>query len=292
MENMVCDQKEIKFISSWDELEPRKKMTVNYLHPTTNVGLEKGIEHIKTGVKNMTINFLCLSSNKLRSMFSIKGKELHFNDIHIVRNDSNTFTMTSPMGEGKFKLSDEFHGITPSGKLISDYILSKNERDLLQFFVMGQKKSEGGDDKQKKITRLPVDISKGSRRKGGFTAFGDDKMEKLDGDLFRLATIDEGSSLQHCLLKLLNSEYRAAHLNKRIEMADGVKLHPSLSKISEDINHGILVKDFQQNEDKRHGKGGRWIILFEHSDGSYEPIVHKKEGKIDMVFSEDSSLIQ
>ncbi len=294
----VCNHP-VKLITSWDELEPQKELIVHYLHPTTNVGLEKGIEKIKGNVKKLTINFLCLSNRKLKSMFTTGGKELHFNDIHIRRDDSNTYTLTSPSGKGKFKMNDHFQGdlesgpganqIKGAGKLMSDYILTKTERDLLQLFVVGKEKLEGSEQKEKVIERLPVDISRGTRREGGFTALGDDKMEQLDGDLFRLAVIDQGSSLQHCLLKLLNSEYRASPLNKRLEMADGVKLRSSLSKTSKDIKHGILVKT--EEDDIRHGDGKRWIILFQHSDGSYEPVIHKDGGKMNMVFSQDSSLI-
>lgn len=289
--HLNCDHP-LKIINSWDELEPHKELIVHYLHPTTNIGLEKGIEKIKASTDKLTINFLCLSGRKMRSMFSSSGKELHFNDLHIRRDDSTGYTVTSPSGERKFKMADyfELNSLRGGGKSKEDYILTKTERDLLQLYVFGQYKTFG-DSHQKSapVKRLPVDISKGSRREGGFTALGDDKMEQLEGDLFRLAVIDQGSSLQHSFLKLLNSEYRAAPLSKRLEMADEVKLRSDLSKTSKDINHGILVKS---ESDVRYGDGKRWIIIFEHSDGSYEPVVHKDGAKINMVFSRDSSLIQ
>jgi hypothetical protein len=285
--NIKCDTG-FKMITDWDEAKDYQNLAVNHLNPVTNIGLSDGLETLRRNNNGIVFRYLTISPSKLRSLFSIKGKELNFNDVSIRKNGPDRYTVTKETGEHDYELSDELEGNTPSGRMITDYILSKDERDLLQLFVVGTQHFD--DKKDITISRIPVDISKGTLRKGGFDALGDDKLVGLEGDLFRLAVIDDGKSLQHSLLKLLNSDYRSESVTGRIDMASKMTQESDLDKISKQIGHGILLKN--GDEEIKYGDQDRWIILFQHSDGTYEPVVHRQGSNMNMVFSKDSPLIQ
>lgn len=277
---------DLKFITSLDQLDYYSELVVNYLLPTADM---KKFDKIKIKTKKIIFNYLFISSSKLRSLFSIKGNEISFNDIIIRRLDSDTYNLISPEGEYQYKLKEyDVDSITPSGKKITDYILSKNERDLLQMFIMGTKQID--IKLTEKSGRIPVDISKGTRRKSGFNALGDDKLEHFYDDFYRMATIDEGKSFEHSLLKLLNGKYRSESLEKRLEMVEDVNFSTDLNKLSKNIKLSIVVKQ-QGKEDQKYGKEDKYIILYKNDDGSYEPVVRKREKRekngedVDMVFS-------
>ena len=273
-------------------------------------------QELKSFVKSykgkVHINIFDISTPVLKSTFSMKKGEIKHGDIEIKRVNSDTYSissLSSPFtGEGggreekrKF-FNPEEHGL----KLIDeqrfkansrqDPILTKDEKDHIHLYSHGKYQFDtDSEDSSRNIQvkgRLPVDITRGTKMIGGFKAYGDDKLEKLEGDLHRMATLDEGNSLGHSLMKLLNTEYRSGTLNRRMKMSEGVNADSKIKDISKEIKHGIFVKKNPQNGgDRKYGKGSRWIILFKHDDGTYEPVVHKSEDKLNMVFSEDSSLI-
>lgn len=193
------------------------------------------------------------------------------------------------IGLEKIRISEKYNPLSKVKK--SDIILSSRERYKIKLYIIVKGVLSFDIVDYSKIKRLPVDLTKGIRQIGGYKALGDDELIKFKDDLYRMATIDQGKSLAHSVLKLLNSDYRGSNVQKRLEMADKVK-NLSLDQFSSLIKHGILL--FKNGNSVKYNPGNfkKWIILYQHEDKSYEPLVHKDKDILNMVFSEDSTLIK
>lgn len=53
-----------------------------------------------------------------------------------------------------------------------------------------------------------------------YFSFGDDIIDEVDDKIFRVATIQDGNSFLHCILKILNINYNKESLKERIKMSD------------------------------------------------------------------------
>lgn len=177
-----------------------------------------------------------------------------------------------------------------SGKETDAPIMSDMEQELARCYVYGTA-YYSSEEEEEKIRRLSVDTGKVIRKDKGLVAFGDDKNTEYGEGLVRIATIDDGDSLLHSLLKLLNHEYRSGGMKKRVEMvkkASPVFGKMSLKELSDKLKHSIyLYSEGEDGEDpKKIGDSNKFVMLLKHDDGSYEPLARKKkDGAMDLVFS-------
>jgi hypothetical protein len=172
--------------------------------------------------------------------------------------------------------------------------LSSREK-MLQSLYRASRGTFVNDEKPELEKRIFVSSKRVVQGQKGHKGVGDDEMERveiIDPDIYRIGTLDEGDSLVHSLLKLLNPHYREANLSKRLKMGksgESIKDY-SLSQITQKFNHGITVYD-SDGEKERYGKNSKRILLFRNKDGSYEPLVYKKNGKVELIFDEDSKFV-
>lgn len=143
--------------------------------------------------------------------------------------------------------------------------------------------------------RLEVDVNKRYNIDKGYVAYGDDKIEDMkmiDQDIVRIATIDNGNSLIHSLLKLLNYDYRNGGVIKRLDMAKQAPSDLSIEELAKKLKHNIYVYSTDpmspETIDVRKIKNDdvkKFVMLFKNTDGSYEPLARLNDlNELDLVF--------
>jgi len=244
----------LKDIKDFLPLHPTEDLNINLFHKVDIEMVRKIIDayNARKGEGKILINYLLPSP--VEKVFEI----LHFHSLY------------------------QEHG---SGKETDAPIMSDMEKELARHHVYGTAYYFEGKEK---IIRVPVDINKVIQNNKGYVAFGDDKHVEYINDLTRIGSNDEGKSLLHSLLKLLNHEYRSSGVKKRIDMVN--RAFPTfgnldLHELSDKLKHSIYVYS-ENGKVEKIGDNDRVVMLLKHNDGSYEPLVRKnKDGSIDLVFS-------
>ena len=133
--------------------------------------------------------------------------------------------------------------------------------------------------------RLPVSPDQAIEVDGKKYFKGDDKLDlmpMLGKGIYRVATIDNGVSLLHSVLKLISKEY--------VE-EDGLQRHQRCDKFIEKLDYNLAIDNitmttgyniivFEGMRMKKYGNNEKTICLFLNQDGTFEPLV-KKLGKGD-----------
>lgn len=128
--------------------------------------------------------------------------------------------------------------------------------------------------------RLPVSLDQAIEDDGKKYFKGDDKLDSmpmLGKGIYRIATIDNGVSLLHSVLKLISKEY--------VE-EDGLQRHERCDKFIEKMNYNLAIDNitittgyniivFEGMRMKKYGKSEKTICLFLNQDGTFEPLVKK-----------------
>ena len=129
-------------------------------------------------------------------------------------------------------------------------------------------------------SRLPVftDIAIEQDNKKYFK--GDDEIEivpHLGKGVYRVATIDNGVSLLHSVLKLISKEYVIEDALRRHERCDKFieKLNYNLAIDNITMVTGYKINTIEGNSMKKYGSGDKEIFLFINKDGTFEPLVRK-----------------
>ena len=255
----------------------------------------------KRGSGKIYLNFFTIIGEKVKNLFKEKGNDITLNTIKIKRLSKNSL-------EIDIKDSETVHSQTeylvdlkslfektgfkienykvPAGEKKSDFILSEPQTIYSKLFAYGYAEYVKPFEKN----RLPVDTIKVNNISGGYKAEGDDMAEKIDENLYRIATIDDGKSLSHSVLKLLNQKYRDGSLRERKDMAEKIK-DLTIENIPTKLDHGVVLFDKDMNKTLYGKDKSRWILLYENKDQTYEPVVYKEKNKTHMVFSKDSFLV-
>ena len=131
-------------------------------------------------------------------------------------------------------------------------------------------------------TRLPVYLDTAIEEDGKKYFKGDDKLQilpYLGKQIYRVATIDNGASLLHSVLKLISTEYVGE---------DGIERHERCDKFAETLEYNFSIDNIslttgykiviiEGTSMKKIGEGDKKIFLFLNKDGSYEPLVKKTD---------------
>ena len=128
--------------------------------------------------------------------------------------------------------------------------------------------------------RLPVFLDTAIEDAGKKYFKGDDKlgiMPHLGKGIYRIATINNGVSLLHSVLKLISKDY--------IE-DDGLQRHERCDKFIEELNYNLAMDNItmvtryninviEGTSMKKYGDNEKTIFLFLNKDGTFEPLVKK-----------------
>ena len=131
-------------------------------------------------------------------------------------------------------------------------------------------------------TRLSVFLDIGIEQDGKTHFKGDDKLESMffiGRGIYRVATIDNGVSLLHSVLKLISKDY---------VQEDGLERHERCNKFIETLNYNLAIDNIamitgykicviEGTSMKRYGNGNKLIYVFLNKDGTFEPLVKKTE---------------
>lgn len=257
--------------------------------------------HEEGGKAKVLINFFTIVGKRVKNMFKKYGDEIHLNTITLKRIDHDTISVDIQDSETVHKQEEYFVDLeelfnetsfkilsqdTPCAGNPGDYILSRPEKEYNSLFSYGSALYISEEDEDKSIPP--------SERMSIFKVSDENSRERMDWihpGVSRVATLDKGNSLGHSLLKLLNHEYRNGNIQKKLELAKRINFNNmSMDEISSKVKHGIVVWDSNGNKEK-YGSGNRWIMLYKNQDGSYEPLVHRGDQGINLVFDRDSSLL-
>ena len=121
-------------------------------------------------------------------------------------------------------------------------------------------------------------------------AKGDDRMEvtpHIGKGIFRVATIDNGASLIHSVLKLISKDYVDDDSLKRHKRCNRFidKLNYNLSPENISLTTGYRLNIINGMTNKKIGEGRKNIFILANKDGTYEPLVKKlKNGEYCTVF--------
>ena len=129
-------------------------------------------------------------------------------------------------------------------------------------------------------TRLPVSSDEGIEKEGKRYFKGDDELQTMPfigKRIFRVATIDNGVSLLHSVLKLISRDYIEEDANERHERCDRFikELNYNLSIDNISLTTGYKIDVIEGTSKKSYGKGDKRIFVFLNKDGTFEPLVKK-----------------
>lgn len=261
------------------------------------------------GGENIEIIFFTIDGEKVEKMFSSYGKNsIKLNTIYLTKAEDNQVMVhiedsktVSNQIEYLVKLDKLFDKAgmekiyLKSPKVEKDLLMSVSESIYISLFVYGKFKLTGNSNLDYELQRKEVNVKKGTSVNGKILAKGDDElysMSFIDPDLYRISTMDLNMSLSNSISKLTNKEYRDSDVYKRKEIAKELNSkikNKNLNEISNIIGYGIKVFDGKKTinfgEDKEN-----WIFLNKCYDGTYEPVVYKKD-TIEYIFPDDSYLI-
>jgi hypothetical protein len=176
------------------------------------------------------------------------------------------------------------------GNISGEYIMSEAE-DIYTSLVIYGKAMYDYSTTHHAMTRLYVSTSRAIVIKDKHYLVGDDATEQvhhlsLGNNIFRIATIDSGVSLQHSILKLISKDYIDEDASERYQRCNRfiktLNYNLSLENISGEIGCTIIVhtgNDFKHIGDFEHR-----IHLLQHTDGTYEPLVQRRNGSYCSIF--------
>ena len=129
-------------------------------------------------------------------------------------------------------------------------------------------------------TRLPVFLDIAIESNGSFYAKGDDRtqlMFHLGKNIFRIATINNGVSIVHSVLKLISKDYLAEDTQSRHTRAERFteRLDYDLSVDNISMVTGYKLNVIEQTSMRKFGEGKKSIFLYLNKDGTFEPLVKK-----------------
>ena len=256
---------------------------------------------------NMDINiyYFSIIGSKVRQLFENMGPKINLNTISLEKiSDTSYFVdiedSVTVYDQTEYYVDlDQLWNLTGfevkmKEELVSDfpgdYILSNGQKLYNSLFEYGYVTYTGNIEDKVKCTRLEVDLNTGIPYNGGVAAKNDDEIEasKIDQDLYRIATIEDGNSLYHSISKMLSSKYRNSGAEMRVKMAAKLKnqLNDStnLEYIAKKIGHNIVV--FEGKKKTVYGNENRNILLNLCQENTYEPMAYKTGD--DFVFTIDN----
>jgi hypothetical protein len=173
-------------------------------------------------------------------------------------------------------------------------LMSSSERKYLSLHTYGKAFVEREMEIAKSIERLPVDTKMGViKGDGTILAKGDDELDsvlQIDENIYRVATIDEGMSLQHSFLKLVSGDYRRSGYGDRVEMAQKIVFEGDLEDFC--TSNRVGIKIHKSDSSTTFGdRSDKWILLHQTMEGSFEPLIYILDDKVHYTFQKDSFLI-
>ena len=264
-----------------------------------------GMYKSRRGNKNINIYYFSIIGSKVKQLFKNMGPKINLNTIRLEEISDNSYFVdiedsVTVYDQTEYYVDlDQLWNLTgfelvSKEELISDlpgdYILSSGQKLYNSLFEYGQVTYTGSKEDKTKCTRLDVNTNIGIPFEGGVAAKNDDEMEStvIDKDLYRIATIDNGESLYHSIMKMLSKKYRNSGAETRVKMACALKKQvnnsENLSYISKKIGHNIVL--FEGKKKTTYGSENKNILLNLCQDNTYEPLAYKN-GE-DFVFTIDN----
>ena len=167
---------------------------------------------------------------------------------------------------------------------------NKSLTDFFSLVIYGKAVYSTGKISKTPDTRLQVLLDVAVKENGLCYAKGDDNMEAvpyIGKGIFRVATIDNGTSLLHSVLKLISKDYVDEDTLKRQERCNRFieKLDYNLSPENISSTTGYRLNIINGMTVRKVGEYMKNIFILENKDGTYEPLVKKlKSGEYCTVF--------
>ena len=260
--------------------------------------------------QKVAILFATIDGRKTKALFSTGERvgettEVKLNTIHMSHTEGtnamdimidDSKTVATQQTEYFVHLDDflqRLNYVTTSklpGNISGEYIMSEAE-DIYTSLVIYGKAVYDYSTTHHAMTRLPVSTSRAIAIKDKHYLVGDDAKQQvhhlnLGNNVFRIATIDSGVSLQHSILKLISKDYIDEDASERYQRCNKfiktLNCNFSLENISEKIGCTIIVHT--GNGFNRTGNFEHRIHLLQHTDGTYEPLVQKRNGSYCSIF--------
>lgn len=204
------------------------------------------------------------------------------NSLDITITDSKTVTDTQ---KEYFVFIDQlFEGVKYTsprmlyGSNRDDCIMSEPEEIYTSLVIYGRAVFDPTVKDQLPTIRLPVYTNTSIVQNGKKYLKGDDEIEALHHigvNVFRIATIDNGASLQHSVLKLISNEYINEDALERYDRCqrffEKLNYNFSLQNISDVTKCTLMI--YKGYEIKKVGSYNRKIFLYQNMDDTYEPLV-------------------
>jgi hypothetical protein len=262
--------------------------------------------------QKVTIMFATIDGGKTKTLFSTGKRvgettEIKLNTIHMSHNNgtnsvdimiNDSKTVAAQQTEYFVHLDDflqRLNYVTTSklpGNISGEYIMSEAE-DIYTSLVIYGKAVYDYSTTHHAMTRLPVSTNRAIAVKDKRYLVGDDATQQvhhlsLGNNIFRIATIDSGVSLLHSILKLISKDYIDEDASERYNRCDRfikkLTYNFSLDNISGEIRSTIIV--YTGNDFKRIGNFEHRIHLLQHTDGTYEPLVQRRNGRYCSIFGD------
>ena len=268
------------------------------------------IHHQRSG-KRVSLLFATIDGSKTKALLSTGERvgettQVKLNTIHMSHTEGtnamdilidDSKTVATQQTEYFVHLEDflqRVNYVTTSklpGNISDKYIMSESE-DIYTSLVIHGKAVHDHSTTHHAMSRLPVSTSRAITIKDKHYLAGDDATQQvhhlsLGNNIFRIATIDSGVSLLHSILKLISKDYIDEDASERYNRCDRfikkLNYNFSLDNISGEIRSTIIVH--KGNDFNSTGNFEFRIHLLQHTDGTYEPLVQRRNGRYCSIFS-------
>lgn len=264
----------------------------------------------RKGNLNPEIIFYTIDGDKVEKFFDkIKESKISLNTITLKKlNDNELFVdirdskTVEQQIEYLVKLNQLYSLLNAESIELSDpdpknILMSEPELTYLSLFTYGKIVMSEKNIINRILARLKTDTRIGVEdEEGKILTKGEDELEEfpeISKRAYRISTVDMGNSLVHSVLKLLSPEYRKGDIYERLKLVKEVisstegEITPE--KLSKKFK--ITFKIYKDKKSKNVGNYLEYILLLEHEDNSYEPIVIKEKNTIHYSFDKNSYLI-
>jgi hypothetical protein len=280
----------------WESSQTLKSLT-NTINKANDIIVEKDGERAEMlfitidgkRTKNLLMK-MNTSSNSTHQIINLNTISLSHKEgdksMNISMSDSKTVTETQ---KEYFVFIDQlFEGIKyMSPRMLyatnrEDCVMSESEEIYTSLVIYGRAVYDPMVKDDQPLGRLPVHTDICIEQNGKKFLKGDDEIEALHhlgANIYRVATIDNGTSLQHSVLKLISNDYIKEDALQRYERCqrfiEKLNYNYSLENVSDVIKCTIRI--FKGNDVRKIGDFRRTIFLYQNMDDTYEPVVREIE---------------
>ena len=225
------------------------------------------------GISNVDLNTISLSHKD-----SDKSLKISIKDSRTVSETQTEYFVS--MDELFEKINYFAPKLIYASNETKNLIMSKQEEIYSSLVIYGKAFYSHEKVIETPSSRLPVFLDIAIEDNGSYYAKGDDKVQlmfHLGKGIYRIATIDNGVSIIHSILKLISKDYTQEDTQSRHMRAERFieKLDYDLSIVNISVTTGYKINIIEQTSIRKYGEGRKNIFLYLNKDNTFEPLVRK-----------------